>query len=396
MIFNRNLYVVVLVAAILALGARASLVTSNEVVGAVSAWASANGETFAEKDSGTAVAATPTYDDDGTTVLYWTVTMSNGGAVIASPDTGLDLVVAVLEKYDGPLPAGHPLPSMLKSDMSNRLEVLARRRAAQAPAGGGRRMLSAAAAAQTVAAQTDTPLDGAVKSANAQWAKYGVGSVGGGMRLMAAELEGGDESPYVRRIVDGFETKGRYTFWNQDALRGGRTQCFNAETPSHAVCGCVATAGSAILHFFNCTNDPGVVTSMDASINGSRRLSGFSTIAGVTDWSILPENLVAGTSGFAEPDDAGYELLGRVAYNMGVLVDMEWTTTPEGSGAQTRKLAEAFKKYGFTTARYVDYSGDENTDGKEFFKTLYAQLWCGAPAVLSIRGTPGGHAVVAR
>ena len=60
MIFNRNLHVAVLVAAMMALGARASLVTSNEVVAAVSAWASANGETFAESDSGAAVAATNT------------------------------------------------------------------------------------------------------------------------------------------------------------------------------------------------------------------------------------------------------------------------------------------------------------------------------------------------
>ena len=59
MIFNRNLHVAVLVAAMMALGARASLVTSNEVVDAVSAWASANGETFTDGNrAGTAVAAT--------------------------------------------------------------------------------------------------------------------------------------------------------------------------------------------------------------------------------------------------------------------------------------------------------------------------------------------------
>ena len=146
MIFNRNLYVVVLVAAMLTLNARASLVTSNEVVAAVSAWASANSETFTDKASGTAVAATPTYDDDGMTVLYWTVAMSNGGAVIASPDTDLDLVIAVLDRYDGELPVGHPLPAMLKRDMSNRLQVLAQRRAVQVATGGGRRKAGAAAA----------------------------------------------------------------------------------------------------------------------------------------------------------------------------------------------------------------------------------------------------------
>ena len=404
MIFNRNLQVAVLAAAMLALGARASLVTSNEVVDAVSAWASANGETFTGKDSGTAVAATPTYDDDGATVLYWTVTMSNGGAVIASPDTDLDLVIAVLEKYDGALPEGHPLPSLLKADLRNRLSIIAGRGSLPKDDSGicaaGRRVsvstggsLPSILTPQPSTVEIPDAVRDTMSAANSQWSKYGVRKTSGGMRLQAATLEGGDDSPYVRRIVDGFETNGRYTFWDQDSLSGGRHQCFNAKTPLNAVCGCVATAGSAILHFFNCTNDPGVVTSTDASINGTRK--GFSTIAGDTDWSILPENLVSGTAGFSEPDDAGYELLGRVAYNVGVLVDMEWTTSPEGSGAQTRKLAAAFKKYGFKAARYVGYSGSETTDGKEFFKTLYAQLWCGAPAVLSIHGEPGGHAVVA-
>lgn len=404
MIFNRNLHVAVLVAAMMALGARASLVTSNEVVDAVSAWASANGETFTDGNrAGTAVAATPTYDDDGTTVLYWTVTMSNGGAVIASPDTDLDLVIAFLEKHDGAFPEGHPLPAILKMDMKNRLAALAQRNATSA---GGRRRAGSATTMQS--ATSSTGLDGAVASANRQWAKYGVGR--GGVRLMADTLDGEDASPYVRRIVDGFEKDGRYTHWNQGKVDGRLV--YNFYTPKHAVCGCVATAGAAILQFFNCTNDVGAVkgspTYGQEMTPAGEFKNSFSngqwtcncTIPGPIDWSILPATSYGGTNVSMDVlNDECRELLGRVTYNLGVLVDMGWDLMGEGtsSGSNISALPEAFKTYGFKTARYVAYSSDPRTDGKEFFKTIFAQVWCGAPVALGIGNSAGGagHAVVA-
>ena len=409
MIFNRNLHVAVLVAAMMALGARASLVTSNEVVDAVSAWASANGETFTGGNrAGTAVAAAPTYDDDGTTVLFWTVTMSNGGAVIASPDTDLDLVVAFLEKHDGAFPAGHPLPSILKADMKKRLAALAQRNTV--PAAGGRRR--AGGAATTQSATQSTGLAAAVAAANRQWAKYGVG--GGGMRLMGDTLDGGDESPYVRRIVDGFEQGGRYTHWSQGMVGEGGNKKFvyNYYTPRNTVCGCVATAGAAILQFFNCTNDVGTVTGSPTYGNGmppedagnysNGRVQCNKTIAGAIDWSILPAKSYGGMNTETDVlDDESYrELLGRVTYNLGVLVNMQWNLTGaanplEGqSGAHPKDLVYAFQQFGFKSARCVEFSKDPKTDGTEFFKTVYAQVWCGAPVVLGVDGPPGGHAVV--
>ena len=402
MIFNRNLHVAVLVAAMMALGARASLVTSNEVVDAVSAWASANSETFTGgRHAGTAVVAAPTYDDDGTTVLYWTVTMSNGGAVIASPDTDLDLVVAFLEKHEGEFPEGHPLPSILKTDMKKRLAALAQRNAT--PAAGGRRR--AGSAVTTQSATSATGLDGAVAAANRQWAKYGVGR--GGMRLMGDTLDGGDASPYVRRIVDGFEKDGRYTHWNQSTVDGKNV--YNYYTPNHAVCGCVATAGAAILQFFNCTNDVGTVkgtptygqTMEPAGKYKNDYGSCDQTIAGAIDWSILPATSYGGTNTTTDVlSDECRKLLGRVTYNLGVLVGMAWNLSGAEnplkgeSGSHTMFLVDAFKAFGFKAARSIAYSKDPKTDGKEFFKTVYAQLWCGAPVVLGVDGPPGGHAVV--
>ena len=76
---------------------------------------------------------------------------------------------------------------------------------------------------------------------------------------------------------------------------------------------------------------------------------------------------------------------------------MSWAEEGPGSesGAKIRYLVGAFKAYGFKTSRDVEYSGNTMTNGKEFLKTLYAQLWCGAPVALGIRGDTGGHAVVA-
>ncbi len=387
MIFNEKLHVVALVATMMALGAQAASVSSNEVIGAVSAWSSVNGTTFARRGEPTSAEAV--HDDDGATVLYWIVRMSDGSAVIASPDSDLDLVVAVVERFSGEFPEGHPLPSILKADMAKRLSVIGLRRAASI---GGRRSAAGASAASVASVPAD--VEASVAAANAQWAKYGVG--GSGARTQALALEGGDESPYVRRIVDGFESGGRYTHWNQGLVNG--RYCYNKYTPGNAVCGCVATAGSAILQFFNCTNDVGTVSGNPTYIGEPAEARYSRTMAGSIDWSILPKSYGGAKEGSDVLDDAGVDLLGRVAFNIGVLVDMGWDAAGPGteSGAYTKDLVKAFKAYGFKTARHVTFNTGKDADNEnQFTKTVYAQNWCGAPVVLGIDGSSGGHAVIA-
>ena len=388
MIFNKKLHVVALVATMMTLGVQASSVSSNDVIRAVSAWSSVNGSAFAH-DGGAPVSARAVYADDGATVLYWIVQMSDGAAVIASPDSDLDLVIAVVENFGGEFPKGHPLPSILKADMSNRLSVIAQRN--KAAAIGGRRP-AAGAAASTASAGVEA----SVAAANAQWAKYGVATAGGGVHTLGLTLVDGDESPYVRCIVDGFESGGRYTHWNQGLVDG--KPCYNKYTPKFAVCGCVATAGSAILQFFNCTNDVGAVTGSPTYLNDKVAAQYTVTKPGAIDWSVLPKSYGGSKTGSDTLDDAGYNLLGRTAFNMGVLVNMAWDMDGPGteSGALLSSLVGAFKAYGFTTSRYVTFDTESTADNAvQFSKTVYAQVWCGAPVALGIRGSAGGHAVVA-
>ena len=387
--FHKKFHVVALLAAILALDAQAAEVSSVQVKRAVSAWAAANGSAFA--NPGSVTGATPVEDSDGT-VLYWIVKMSNGGVVIASPDTDLDLVIAVLEKSDGTFPAGHPLPSILKKDMKNRLSIIRSGSASSSSSGNsGVRMASMLnATTQSAAAELPEDVKASVEKANAQWAKYG--NRNSGVSLLGASLDGGDASPYVRRIVDGFEQGGRFTHWNQSTSPIDGKPLYNLYTPRNAVCGCVATAGSAIMQFFGCTNDIGEVQGVGCSYNGKENFADFKTRPGALDWSIFPTNGVSEVQMFAATNNVARDLIGRVAYNMGVLVGMGWTDGE--SGAVTTDLADAFKKYGFKNATAVKY--DESLKGTApFFKAIYAQNWAGAPVAMSIRGESGGHAVVA-
>ena len=386
--FHKKFHVVALLAAILALNAQAAEVSSVQVKRAVSAWAAANGSAFA--NPGSVTGATPVAENG--TNLYWIVTMSNGGAVIASPDTDLDLVIAVLEKYEGSFPAGHPLPSILKKDMKNRLSIIRSGSTSSSSSSnsGVRSASMLSATTQSTAAELPEDVKSSVLKANALWAKYD--RVNGGISLLADSLTGGDASPYVRRIVDGFEQGGRYTHWNQSTSPIDGEPLYNLHTPRNAVCGCVATAGSAIMQFFACTNDIDEVQGVGCSYNGNEKFADFKTLPGAQDWSIFPTNGVSEVQMFAATNTVARDLIGRVAYNMGVLVGMAWTDGE--SGADTLKLADAFKKYGFKNATAVEY-GDNLKGTAPFFKAIYAQNWAGAPVVMSIHGDRGGHAVVA-
>jgi hypothetical protein len=421
--FHKNLHVVALFAAMFALSAQAIPVSPAQARRAVSAWAAANGSAFA--NSGTALSAEPEYDTDGKTVLYYKVKMSNGGLVITSPDTDLDLVVAILENCDGNFPNGHPLPSILKADMRKRLSVIASGASAAAHSVGLLSVTAQSASSQSASESSNLPSDvkESIRKSNALWEKYGSSSA---MRMLSVPSEE-EVAPYVRRIVDGFEMGGRFTHWNQGEGIGGKP-CYNYYTPGKEVCGCVATAGAAIMQFFGCVEDIGKVSAPEGTncyLYGN--VYPCNTLSGAIDWSALDSiasRVVTNvTSELDEEtgsstkqtniytrvyllDEKAPEVAGRVTYNLGVLVGMGWGTEfdehnmpvpdhkHDESGASLAMLPQALKTYGFETARHVSFNSD-NEDPSQYFKMVYAQNWAGAPVVLGIQGENGGHAVVA-
>ena len=392
----------------------ASETTSSMAVAAANAWASANAQAFAP--SGSAAEAIAERDPDGS-LLWWVVPFSGGGAVVVAPDTRIEPVIAALPSYGGPLPEKHPLRVLLTFDLQNRLKLVKGVQEASA----GRRLKSSGGSA-------DSPNADVVQSAAEAKAKWGELVPTGPVRLKAnptypLPITGAANPAYVIGMCPGFEYGGVLTHWNQSYSPYSSEpdgNCYNYYTPRHAVCGCVATAGAAVMQFFGNTGPTFNVTNIctwgDPMITPGYYYAAPFTMVGATnayDWSILPVSM-GGQGDF----DGGaltkeqVELLGRATYDMGVGVSMAWAMDGMESGAVTADLAAAFRRYyGFKDARgvfvgvppeddeyyeaaspaYIDSYGVYND------RLLYAQLRNNIPVPLGIRtkDLESGHAVVA-
>jgi hypothetical protein len=380
----------ILVAA-LAMIVGATPVTSSQAKQAARAWAQKNAA-FAGKDVAVTGSAVAVANEDGVT-LWYRVALNNGSCLVVSPVTELEPVVACLENVSAEgLPSGHPMRAMLERDMADRLRKLG----LYVPASTGPALMGAAPAASQA-----TPEDPAF----AAWAEQGRGKwarlVGGGAQLMAAKEEGVTEIAIQMGIVDGFEKGGRFTHWNQGT--GGGGYCYNYHTPYHAVCGCVATSMGAMMQFFAVTGcvvgatcPDGLVRETQDGIKGAtyldstgNRTGGYVTLGGPYDWSILDDK--TDRAGYNDLSDAQRELLGRVAYDCGVAVAMEWTSGE--SGAYVMDVASALRNvFGFKDARAVF-----NPTEDQYVKLIYHQCRAGAPVQLGINKSvgPGGHSVLA-
>ena len=234
-------------------GAHAADVTGEMAIAAAEAWMAAN-PSFGT--TGSAVSATAEYDGDA--IMWWTVATSSGGAIFVSPETSIDPVLAAVPQYSGSLPAAHPLRAILSLDVANRRRVIAS--ATSAPQGNTRLMAYAASPSGTI---TNEAIAAAVEAAEVRWAKYTTPK----SRLMS--FAAAPAGVAVLAEVPGFgEAPNNYLrFWNQEEYPVGNP-CFNLYTPENAVCGCVATAGAALLQYFGC---PGLEVNLkrECSYNGT-------------------------------------------------------------------------------------------------------------------------------
>ena len=191
------------------------------------------------------------------------------------------------------------------------------------------------------------------------------------------------------------------THWNQEKknnfLASGETaNLYNRFTPSNVPCGCVATAGAAVLEAFAVPSGPPAgMTNPASSYNGSSDYVVNATLGGSYDWSILPEWKSASTV----LNDAQRDLIGRVVKDLGIAVGMKYGAL---SWANPADLASAFRAYyGLNGARFAgnDHYTADTPEGTlseaHFAKLIYAPLRCNRPVVLSIHGSSGGHAAVA-
>ena len=388
--------------ALLALLVQARTVSSEEAKLAARAWAERNAAFGVSAD---AVGTAKAFVDANGVTLWYQVQMGTS-CLIVSPVMELEPVIAVLEKMKatGGLPDGHPMRAMLVRDMTVRLQKLGLYKPTGATGGPS---LLGAAPPDGDAAPSDPVMAGWAEQGRAKWAR--LLPTGSGIRLMAAPTNGVDDAGMaaegmVVRVVDGFGPGGRYTHWNQEEDESGNL-CYNYHTPSNYPCGCVATAMSALMQFFgvNATKagvknplygcsvdgvpDPDLVTMSGGEIMGVP-LDGYDYY----DWSLVESDEVC-------------DLLGRVAYDAGVMLGMDWALA--GSGSNTLRIPSALRGFakvelGEEDPTDITYSrmralGVREPSQRQYAKLIYNQCRAGVPVALGIiqEGSDEGHSVLA-
>ena len=298
--------IAVAVAAALVLGAHAGAVDSAMARAAAEAWAAANPAFGA---GGTALSAEADYE--GGVLMWWTVRLSGGGAAFVAPETSLEPVLAAVPSYGGALPAAHPLRSILAADVANRRAKIAEATAVPVSNSG---LVARGASASAI---TNAAIAAAVTAAEGKWAKFASGRSSLKPRALAPTAN--------ITVVDGFgdESANRWMrFWDQSSFNwdGEFVElCFNLYTPSNSVCGCVATAGAALLQWFGCT---GLLHNVMRECTYDGVPVKLTTMSGTNpyDWASLPPSM--GGSGTEGVSDSVIETLGRAAYDVGVCVKM--------------------------------------------------------------------------
>lgn len=338
------------------LGARA--VTADEAVAAATAWSARNVH-LVEAAAGS-VGAPEVVTDEAGQLLFYLVPAANGEQTLAvSGETRLEPILAVFSGVG--TAGGAAMVDILRADAAGRLAALG---VESTP------LLKTAVATEALSPEEQ------------RWATLLGPSATNGPTLKAAF--------YALPSQTAIHLKGwareQLTHWNQgntnNYLKETKGYLYNYYTPSHYPCGCVATAGAAVLEFFQVSGGPTGITKL-CKYNYNNAY--YTTLGGNYDWSILPQWVFGQTT----LDEAQRELLGRVTFDLGVLLGMEYTSA--ASASTTGDLAPIFRTYyGLGSARSAG-----NMEAEDFEPLIYAQLWLGRPVILSISGSAGGHAVVA-
>lgn len=343
-------------------------------------WGIMNGHAFGA--FGTVKSVVAEQAADGTAL--WYVVVTDKAAVVVSPDDEVEPIIAVIPGGDGTIPEKSPLRAMLERDLPQRLAGVA-----------------APVQAKLAGAAQQTPSAMAAKWAslrNAATMKMALGADGNpativrwldGWNSDLTKTEGGKKIQTLR-------------FWDQDRSRYFKdAQVFNRDTPHNAPCGCVATAGASVIHYFR-------VPFGNASVGGkctydSESLKDRVTVGGVYDWSLIDSIDLSPLHPINLPKGA-LDLLARIASDCGIGCGMSYGQN--GSGSLSCNLGDSFrdvfnvKNVQLVTIDGYDYGmgwdegpdADIGAEDKRYYDDIiYNQIRGGAPVVLGI----DGHEVVA-
>ncbi len=297
----------------------------------------------------------------GDTPAYYVVHLNPAGLVFVAAD---DLVEPII----GFLPAGvydpsptTPLGALVSRDIPGRV-VEARAVEAKGPE---------ALAPDTPQAVAQRKWDLLTKPVGPKASEFGVSSI---------------SDVRVASFVD--------SRWDQKNVGG--SACYNYYTPPNAegsasnyYCGCVATAMSQLMRYWEWPTAAIGVHSYTYYINGtgySGSTRGGNNSGGAYVWSDM---VLVPTSGV---NLTQRQAIGRLTWDAGLSVNMNYTST--GSGTDTLQAADAFTgRFGYTNAK-KGYNSGSNLPETERNVMVNPNLHAQYPVLFGITDGYNGHAIV--
>lgn len=329
----------------------ATEITSAQAQKAVANWLRRDAAPLETQLGGTVLPAT-TYRDKVGTALFNVVQLEDRGFVVTSADDGIEPIIAISEGSNLIADASNPLWVLLNEDMAQRHHALKARQTA----GTGQ---------QPPLAPRDSPVD--------KWAC-----------LLS------DDQPQPQGLTslnDVWVAPIVQSHWGQSTVSGfwGPYKCYNYYTPNNYVCGCVATAMAQIMRKHCFPTAPVPARTFTCFVDGTPKP--LTMRGGVYNWSDMKLRPDEGSD--MAPDSTVRSAIGKLCYDAGVAVKMQYSST--GSGAYSRDVPNAFVNvFGYASACHC---GEEPGES-DIRDAILVNLDHGYPVYLAISGA-GRHAVVA-
>ena len=327
--------------------ALAAEITAQQAETAVTHWLARGGAPLGAS-VGQKVQESVVYADDTGAPLFHVVRVAEGGFVVTSADDTVEPIIAFSGNGGALADESAPLLDVLRHDLLLRKSV-------QASKLSSRKVLSLESAS----------------SATAAWAAL----LDDGVALKSTGLSAISDV----RVAPLVQSK-----WNQKTVGGVNT--YNRFTPNNYACGCVATAGAQLMRYHEW---PDASTSVPqntfyCTVGGVG--TNLTLFGGTYAWQSMPFVPDSTTS------DAQRDAISKLTCDLGVAVHMRYSSS--SSDTQTPVLAATFTNlFGYASACVVsDY---ESGIDAQFPNAALANLDAGFPVAISIKGSSGGHAVVA-